>query len=346
MKIALITDTHFGARGDSMLFYDYMMEFYNEVFFPYIDEKKINTVIHLGDVVDRRKFINFNVLHRFKKDFLGGLQKRKLDTHIIIGNHDTYFKNTNTINAMNELIDFNHPYAPKVYTDPIHLTFDDRKICIMPWINSENYENALSFIKKSDAEVLFGHLEIAGFEMNRGMRCEDGLSIKKFDKFNLVCSGHFHHKSNNGKIHYLGNPYETTWMDYNDPKGFHIFDTETLELEFIKNPFKMFHKVYYDEDKKQDISNLSDRYVKIIVQNKTDSYKFDVFLDSLYKQNVADISVVEDNQDFVEEGDVDVIQDTMTLLSEYIDGYEMTIDKTRLKGFIKELYVDAIRENA
>ena len=347
MKIALITDTHFGARGDSILFYDYMMEFYNNVFFPYLKDNNIENVIHLGDVVDRRKFINFNILHKFKKDFIGWFQDNEVNMHIIIGNHDTYFKNTNAVNAMDELIDFNHPYSPKVYSEPDTLNFEGREIVLMPWINSENYHSSSDYIKNSNSKVLFGHLEIAGFEMHRGMKCEEGLGIKMFDKFDLVCSGHFHHKSNNGKIHYLGNPYETTWMDYDDPKGFHIFDTETLELEFIKNPYKMFHKIEYDEDVVVDTSDMDGRYVKIVVKNRTNALKFDIFLDTLYKNNVADIQIVESNDEFDSSGeDVDVIQDTMTLLSEYVDNYEMSLDKMKLKSMIKDLYVDAIRENA
>ena len=59
MKIALLNDTHFGARNDSPAFLDYFMRFYNEIFFPYLKDNNIKTLIHLGDVVDRRKFINF-----------------------------------------------------------------------------------------------------------------------------------------------------------------------------------------------------------------------------------------------------------------------------------------------
>ena len=58
MKIALITDTHFGARNDSLLFLDFFRKFYENIFFPTLKERGIKEIIHLGDVVDRRKFIN------------------------------------------------------------------------------------------------------------------------------------------------------------------------------------------------------------------------------------------------------------------------------------------------
>jgi DNA repair exonuclease SbcCD nuclease subunit len=348
MKIALLTDTHFGARGDSLVFFDYMMEFYDNVFFPYLAENNIKTMIHLGDVVDRRKFINFNILHGMKTKFIQRLQDEQIESHVIIGNHDTYFKNTNDINSMNELIDFNHKYSPKVYSDPTTISFDGRDLCIMPWINSGNFVECRDHIKNTSASVLFGHLEISGFEMNKGIRCEDGLDIEMFRKFDLVCSGHFHHKSNNGNIHYLGNPYELTWIDYNDTRGFHVYDTETNELEFIVNPYRMFHKIYYDESKLNEIdySVYHKKYVKVIVKNKTKQHLLDNLIDELYNSDVVDVSVVDDTYEFEGMDETQSVEDTITLLSSYIDGYNLDLDKNRLKGLIQDLYITALREPA
>lgn len=348
MKIALLTDTHFGARGDSLVFFDYMMEFYDNVFFPYLEKNNIKTMIHLGDVVDRRKFINFNILHGMKTRFLERLQDSKIESHIIIGNHDTYFKNTNSINSMDELVDFNHKYSPNVYSSPTTVNFDGTNICIMPWINSGNYLECKDEIQNTTANVLFGHLEISGFEMNKGVFCDDGLNIDLFKRFDLVCSGHFHHKSNNGSIHYLGNPYELTWIDYDDPRGFHIYDTETNELEFIRNPYRMFHKIYYDESVSQDIdyTQFSRKYVKVIVKNKTKQHILDNMIDELYRHDVVDVSVVDESFEFETIQESESIEDTMSLLSGYIDDYNLDLDKNKLKKIIQDLYITALREPA
>lgn len=347
MKVALITDTHFGARGDSVLFYDYMMEFYDKTFFPYLEENNITEVIHLGDVVDRRKYINFNILHRFKKDFIGRLQDNNINTNIIIGNHDTYFKNTNEINAMRELIDFNHPNAPKVHWVPDTIEIDGTKIFMLPWINSGNYVDSIAAIKNTEAKYCMGHLELSGFEMMRGMKCEDGMDMKLFSKFDSVFTGHFHHKSSNKNIHYLGNPYELTWVDYNDPRGFHIFDTDTGKIEFIKNPFTMFNKIWYDDNSKpnQDFSKYKGKYVKVIVKEKSNPYNFDVFLDNLYKSEIADLSIVEEETEFdAEDANTDdIAEDTIVLLTKYIDNYDLEVDKTKLKGLMQDLYTTALR---
>lgn len=348
MKIALLTDTHFGARGDSLVFFDYMMEFYDNVFFPYLEKNNIKTMIHLGDVVDRRKFINFNILHGMKTRFLERLQDNEIESHIIIGNHDTYFKNTNSINSMDELVDFNHKYSPNVYSSPTTVNFDGTDICIMPWINSGNYLECKNEIQNTKANVLFGHLEISGFEMNKGVFCDDGLDINLFKRFDLVCSGHFHHKSNNGSIHYLGNPYELTWIDYDDPRGFHIYDTETNELEFIRNPYRMFHKIYYDENVSQDIdyAQFSRKYVKVIVKNKTKQHILDNMIDELYRHDVVDVSVVDESFEFETIQESESIEDTMSLLSGYIDDYNLDLDKNKLKKIIQDLYITALREPA
>ncbi|NDB27922.1 recombinase [archaeon] len=346
MKIALLTDTHFGARGDSVLFYEYMMEFYKNVFFPTIKERKIDTLIHLGDVVDRRKFINFNILNRMKKDFIRELENHNLDTYFIVGNHDTYYKNTNKINAMENILsgtDAN--WNPRVISEPETVKIGNTDVFLLPWINSENYDDSMKAIKKTKSKVCFSHLELAGFEMMRGLRNEGGMSSEIFKKFDMVCTGHFHCKSMQGNITYLGTAYELFWSDYKDTKGFHIWDTETNELEYIVNPHRMFYKVWYKDDMKLDLDSMKGKYVKLIVEDKPNPYKFDVFVDKLYKSDIADISIIEDDVDvdYEEVDSEDVAEDTMGLLSKYIDNYEIDIDKTKLKSIMNDLYIAALR---
>jgi len=54
MKIAILNDTHWGARNDNTAIADHQIKFYREVFFPHLRENGITTVFHLGDVTDRR----------------------------------------------------------------------------------------------------------------------------------------------------------------------------------------------------------------------------------------------------------------------------------------------------
>ena len=259
MKIALITDTHWGARNDSAIFANFFSKFYDNVFFPYLDEHDIKTCIHLGDVVDRRKYINFKTANDLRENFVERLWEMNVDTHMIVGNHDIYYKNTNQVNSLTELFSTaDHILEPWIYAEPREYDFDGTKILMMPWINSDNYLECMDAIKETSAEIMMGHLEINGFEMHRGHICDTGFDINMFSRFDTVFSGHFHHKSTQGGVSYLGNPYEITWSDYNDERGFHIFDTETRELTFIKNPYRMFYKIYYD-DSKETFENIKEK---------------------------------------------------------------------------------------
>ena len=347
MKIALVTDTHWGVRNDNLAFLDYFDKFYDNVFFPELEKREIGTVIHLGDIVDRRKYISYVTLRRMKDNFISKLEK--FDTHVIIGNHDVPYKNSNDINSMQELFD---QHNIKYYSEPETLTFDGCDILLMPWINNSNYSEAIDAMRKTPAQVMFGHLEIAGCLMMRGMFNEHGMKIEDFDKFELVASGHFHTKSVNKNIHYLGCPYELTWSDYQDPKGFHIFDTETRELEFVRNPYSMFNKIFYsDQDKTLekimdfDFAPYKETYVKVVKNSVENPYWFDKFMDELIKAEPLNIQVVEDHLNLNLEEDEDLVneaEDTLTILSKHIDGMGDTIPKKRLDSLMRSLYNEAL----
>lgn len=345
-QVALITDTHFGARSDSIPFDNFFRRFYEEVFFPEIDKRGIRHIVHLGDCFDRRKYINFNTLSSCRSYFFDEIKKRNIELHMIVGNHDTFFKNTNDINSPRLLL---KDYEFNVIDTPSELEFDDgSKIFMMPWICTDNYNQSMEAIKTTNAQVLFGHFEIAGFQMYKGHENDEGFDPKIFEKFDLVCSGHFHHRSSNGNINYLGNPYELTWADFEDPRGLHIFDTGTRELDFIQNPFSIFSKVYYDDEKVDpstvDVSQYANQHIKLVVVNKKDYYKFDQFIERLYKVNPLELKIIEDLSEFESDalGDQEVdLEDTVTLLSQYVDSLETEADKDRIKTLMKTLYVEA-----
>jgi DNA repair exonuclease SbcCD nuclease subunit len=350
MKISIISDTHAGARGDNPLFNEYFFKFWENTFFPYLKENNITQICHLGDVVDRRKFINFVTLSSWRHRFFDVLKREDISMDVIVGNHDVTYKNTNEINAMHEL--FDHYDNINVLIEPRDVIYDGLSVAMVPWINASNYEQSLEFLKTTKSEVVFGHFEIAGFEMDRGNICHTGMNKNTFDRFDMVLSGHFHHKSTNDNISYLGNQYEITWADYNDQRGFHVFDTETRELTFIPNPYKMFHRISYDDTiqdfefwKEYDYNELKDSYLKVVVVNKQNPYLFDNVIDNLYRASVADIAIVEDFTDTSLEVDEDIInqaEDTITILNTYIDSLTLNVEPVKLKNIMRELYVESL----
>lgn len=351
MKIALITDTHWGVRNDNVAFLDNSKVFLDNVFFPYLDDNNIRNVIHLGDLVDRRKYVNINTARRLREDFLDPLSSRDLDVHLIAGNHDTYFKNTNEVNSLKELV--TGKYTFQVYSsDATEVTFDGVPILFIPWICDDNRKQVIETINSTKAQIAMGHLEIQGFEMYRGSIVSHGDDRHVFDRFDIVMSGHYHHRSSDGHIFYLGSHAEFTWSDYDDPRGFHVFDTETRELTFIENPFKMFKKVWYNDaddaflQKKVDYSQFRGAVVKVIVSNKTNHFWFDKFIENIESENPIDMQIVEDHLHLDLEEDEDIVNEaesTLDIFKKYIDNYELkNIDKEKLTKKIFDLYNEAI----
>lgn len=350
MKVAIITDQHFGARNDSITFLDYFEKFYETIFFPTLAENNITTVLILGDTFDRRKYVNFYALDRAKKMFFDKLAERDITVHMLAGNHDTYYKNTNDVNSPDLLLcEYDNI---NVITEPqtIHLNYEDVEadICMLPWICADNYERSMQEIKVTSATLCMGHLEISGFAMYRGMESHEGLSKETFNKFDMVFSGHYHHRSDDGHIYYLGNPYELTWQDYNDPRGFHLFDLNTRQLEFIRNSHTMFARIEYDDKEQEPIDlrefDLKDKYVKLVVVNKTDFYKFDKFTQLLYTKGCAEVKIVENFSEY-EEGQIDGdinLEDTISVLDNYIDSIQTDSDKDKIKQYMKTLYTEAV----
>jgi DNA repair exonuclease SbcCD nuclease subunit len=346
LKVAIITDQHFGARNDSIAFLDFFEKFYENTFFPTIDAAGITTVLILGDTFDRRKYVNFYALDRAKKMFFDKLEERGIRVHMLAGNHDTYYKNTNEVNSPDLLLtEYNNI---DVISKPETIVVDGTSICMMPWICPENYQESIDHIKNTKAEICMGHFEIAGFAMYRGMESHDGLAKETFEKFDLVFSGHYHHRSSDKHIHYLGNPYELTWQDYNDPRGFHLFDLETRGLEFMGNPYRMFERIEYNDKEQEpidlDLVDLAQKYVKLVVVNKGDFYKFDKFIGKLYNKGCHEIKIIEDMSEF-QEGEIGEeinLEDTLSVLSHYVDSIETDVDKEQIKTFMRTLYTEAV----
>lgn len=352
MKVAIITDQHFGARNDSLVFLSYYEKFYNNVFFPKLIEEGITTLLILGDTFDRRKYVNFFTLKKTKQMFFDRLEEMNITVYMLAGNHDTYFKNTNDVNSVDLLLaeytNVNIIDTPQT----IHLDYGNTAadVCMIPWICADNYDRAITEMSNTSAHLCMGHFEIAGFAMYRGMESHDGLEQSLFKKFDKTFSGHYHHRSSKDNITYLGNPYELTWQDYNDPRGFHIFDVNSQELTFIQNPYTMFDRYEYDDSTTEaetlDVSRFAEKFVKIVVVNKADFYKFDKFLSRVYTNNPPpyEVKIIEDFSAF-NEGEVSSeinLEDTQTVLSEYIDSIETDLDKEKIKTFVKTLYTEAI----
>jgi len=342
MKVAIITDQHFGARKNSKLFHDYFLKFYNDIFFPTLEKEGITTVIDMGDTFDSRKGIDFSALSWAKNNYYDRLHEMGVRVHTIVGNHTAYYKNTNEVNAVDLLLrEYNNV---KVYSQPTEVKLDNLNVLFIPWINQENESNTLKLIDKTTSTVAMGHLELQGFRVNKQVVMDHGLDSGVFDKFKLVFSGHYHTRSNNGTVFYLGNPYELYWNDVNDNRGFHIFDTDTLEKVSVDNPYRMFYNIYYEDTPYQtfDTRDYENKIVKVVVRKKSDSKKFEKFIDKLYSSGVNELKVIENFQ-IQESEDFEAFEseDTLSILNRYIDDSEINLEKSVIQRMIQEIYQEA-----
>ena len=209
MKGALITDQHLDGRKGNLAFWNYFQKFYDEIFFPTLEEEGITTVIDLGDTFDNRKSMDFNTFHRVRDNYFERLKDYKV--HMILGNHCTYYKNTNRVNSPELLLEQYDNIS--IYSEPKHIKLGSKKFLMLPWINRENQDHVFGLLESSEADICCGHLELTGFEVTPGMKMDHGMDPKLFHRFNRVWSGHFHHKSKKGNVQYLGNPYQMYWND-------------------------------------------------------------------------------------------------------------------------------------
>lgn len=346
MKIAILNDTHCGARNSSNIFIKYQEDFYKTQFWPYLEKHGIDRIIHLGDYYEHRKFVNFKALQSNNEVFLDELSNRNTVMDIIPGNHDVYYKNTNNLCSLQPLMGAYLDYV-NIHMDPVTLDYDGFKIDLIPWINSENYTEIMEFVKKSDSTVCMGHFEFAGFELYPGQIAQSGMSPKEFDKYDMVLSGHYHTRSNSGNVTYLGAQMEFTWGDVDDPKYFHIFDTETGEIKAILNPLTLFQKVVYNDSKFDynsfDYSIFDEKFVKVIVDKRTDPYLFDKFIDNIQHRNIHDLKITENFDEFMGESVEEEIEfeETSDLLAQYVDAVDTPMDKDVLKSKLHSLYLEA-----
>lgn len=339
-KVILLGDTHLSARSGSGKFSRFFNRFFTECLYPYVKEHGIKEIYQLGDLFDNRTTLSLKAYHACKKEWFGPLEELDCTMHVLLGNHDIVHKNTLEINSpelfMGEFPNVNVIRHPKRIGN-----FD-----IIPWICQENQDFILNeFITRKDkARYCLGHFEFAGFAMHRGGEAmHHGFSAELFSDYEMVFSGHYHHKSQKGNVLYVGTPYEITWADYADPKGFHVLDLKTGKLEFIPNPFTIFARVVYNNGWSGDISTLTEKFVKVVVQEKSDLYLFDRFIDSIKLVGPHDLVIVE-NLDEFRNGEVEEtinLEDSGAIINSYIDGITTDVDKTKIKSYVQSLYNEA-----
>tara|TARA_B100001996_G_scaffold380823_1_gene369016 strand:- start:1017 stop:2060 length:1044 start_codon:yes stop_codon:yes gene_type:complete len=343
MKIAIITDTHFGGRRGSKVFHDFFQKFYDDIFFPELEKREIKYCIHMGDAFDNRKNIDFLSLDWAKEHVYNKFQNLGVKVWQLVGNHDVYYKNTNKINSIDGLLSSYDNIIP--ISKPGEYDINGFKAFMLPWICEDNFKETECAIASTDCKIAFGHLELKGFQLYPGCVQERGIDKGIIEKFDTVFSGHYHTRSNDGRTFYLGNPYEMYWNDCGDKRGFNILDTDTGEIEFVENPYSIFEKLYYEDTPAATFKAhlYKDKIVKLFVKSRSSQLEYDKFLDKLLKAGIIDLKVVENTEinDLAVDLDGEKVEDTLTLLNKYIEESDFELKKDRVKKLLREVYLEA-----
>ena len=351
MKYCVLGDTHLGARNASNHYSRFFNRFFSEVFYPYLIKHDIKLVFQLGDLFDNRTSLSIKAYNACKKEWFQPLVENDIKMVTLLGNHDIFFKSTLEVNSPELLLAGEFKNNIQIIKEPTLYEVGGDQIALIPWICDANRQSVFDFLNNphiGSVDICMGHFDIAGFDMMRGIPGHGGLSPEIFDSFEMTLSGHFHTQSYNDfyRIKYVGTPYEITFADMHDPRGFHIFDTETRELEFIENPFTMFDRIVYNDGWVGDITSLAGKAVKLVVEKKTDLYAFDRFVDSIKIANVYDLQIIENFNDLrgVELDGSVKIENSQQIIEHYIDTLTTAVDKERLKSYMSGLYAEAIAQ--
>lgn len=347
-KIVLLGDTHFGIRSGAAaermgnrfeLFYNFMFE--------YMKDNNLNRIIQFGDLFDRRKSIDFTSLGRAKEFFFEPIRQNNFQFETFIGNHDIPFKNTLKYNSPSLVLGEYPEFI--LYDKPTSVELAPGvTAAVIPWICDSNMTECMKFIENSTDTFCFGHFEIQGFEFSPGSECEHGILRTLFWKFHHVYSGHFHHISTQDNITFIGSPCQLTWQDYADPRGFFVLDTDTLQVEFIANPFENFHKVIYNEKQTSqeeieefDYSPFKDTSVKVYVRSAENALMYETFIGNMEAAGAL-IKVVEDPIEAKESEDDEEVTSESDSVEETFrkaaESYSDSADPAAVTALLMKLY--------
>jgi DNA repair exonuclease SbcCD nuclease subunit len=344
MKCVVIGDMHFGARGANTDLLEHQALFFSDLF-SYLDSnKEIRSILLTGDVFDTRKSINIMIIDKFRQMFLSEAIKRDLSVFAVVGNHDLYYRETTAVNTLKTLLNDTvklHPGCFTVIDEPKDVSVDGTPFFMVPWVCKENHDAVLKAIKESKAKYALGHFEFDGFEMQRGQVMKTSHSHKDYSKFDLVISGHYHSKSKKDNVLYTGTPYELTWMDYADDKGFWVFDDG--DMSFIRNKNTLHNRIHYSDGFAPDVGEVAGKYVQLIIDRRIPDKELTSYLNALYAMKPYEIKV---NENYAESLSISVIdtkvKDTGELIRDYVMDSAITLDKDKMISMMQNLYRQAV----
>lgn len=336
MKLAIFGDLHLGIRHNSTEWHEVALE-WADAFIAQLKERGIRDIVFLGDFFHNRNTISVNTLNvanKFMQKF------GDFNIHMVLGNHDLFYDNEFTTSGVNLFDNFTNVH---VYAEPKKVMLGGKQFEFCGW----GYDPMLY-----DADVLFTHAEVAMFKVNKNSEpSEDGYKISELLKhYEVVYSGHYHVRQSKvydrGQVRYVGNPFAMDFSDEDVEKGFEVYDTESGEIEFVRNDFSP----KYHSRRLSDLLSVGDfdeigaliggSHFKLIVDKSVTQQDMDRLMNIVNSYAPADSSFEwENGKAFSQnvEGFEGSAFDIRTTIAEYIDLLDVP-DKPWIKKYIFDLY--------
>ena len=338
--VAIISDVHLGLHANSELWHDILLN-YAKWLKNELDKNNIQDLLILGDIFNNREEIGvktLSVTEQFFKIFSNSISP--INIILLNGNHDSYFRDNSDINSISIFKGWSNI---TVVDKPETIIVKNNKITFIPWGLHNNIP--------SDNDLLFGHFEINTFKKNVAKLCEDGLdSSVLLEKAKLIMSGHFHLRDErsykNGKIIYVGCPYQQNWNDVNSIKGYYLLNTEDLSYEFIENtitPKYLYIKLsdFFDKNKLENIKkSITGNFIKIIVDQEISYDSFEKILNVLTLLKPLEISSnFNINKELKVDENYEIVHlDTKLLLEEFVNSLEIKDLRDKILKELNEIY--------
>lgn len=323
-KIILTTDLHIQEGLYCQVGLDYL-----DCLTEYAISNKINKIAFLGDLLDKSSRIKNDVfVPLFKK--IESMKDQGLEMWFLFGNHDITSTLTNS-----SILEVFEKYGHLV-NSPQTYELGNFTINMCPFTKDA------SLVPTVNADYLFTHLNIIGFDLGGGRISDEeqqAFPISLFSNYKTVFTGHYHKRQCIENIQYIGAPYQLNFGDTNDfNKGFEILNLENGEREFIQyDKAPKFRKFTYDqlwEEVKENKVDLSNSLVKIVVDKKVDNLS--KLKSVLYNEfGVIDVlNEFENKEEVRDTGDVKIEMNMSVsdMIKEFISGINANIDGFEIKG--------------
>ena len=294
------------------------------------------TVINGGDTFHTRGILRTNCLDILIKEWKcwNDLGIKQI---ILVGNHDQEDKAGDI-----------HPFEFARLFDGWEVVDTPRvinRIAFFPYLNVRPTKKFVEAVSGS-ARYAVVHWGFMGAMMNDSYRSTEGVSMDTVEGFKRVWAGHFHLRESVGNIQYIGSPYQQTFAEMKQDKGFWIWDSARDKAEYVPivGTRKHYEVEIAYEGKKKTVKKSGEfgprDFVRVNVKGER------AILNALDRRDIKKITGAEEfklTKDIIDTDfsrlkiDKDSIDNTRDIMNKYVDFVDTDLDRDRLLEVASEL---------